>query len=73
MRETIFAENYEESIQYKILETTRKLLKENMHVIGVIFKTIHLCGKQVIVLRGHRDDYSNDFANKGSLMTIISF
>ena len=43
LRGTIFAENYEDSsksIQYKILETNRKLLEENRHVIGVIITTI---------------------------------
>ena len=75
LRGTFFAENYEDSsksIQYQILETSRKLLEENTHVIGVIIKAIHWWEKQAIALRGHRDDNSNDLANKGNLMAMLS-
>ena len=41
--------NYEDSfksIQYKILETKRKLLEENRPIIGVIIKIIGITGAQ---------------------------
>ena len=37
-------------------------MEENRNVIGVIIKTIHLCG-ETIALRGHRDNDSIDLAN----------
>ena len=59
----------------KYLKQT-ELLEENRHVIEVIIKTIHLINMwktiEAIALRGHKADYSNDLANKGNLLAMLS-
>ena len=75
LRGTNFLENYTEpskGIKYKILETNKKTLEENRHIVACIMKAIHLCGKQGIALRGHRDDCTTETGNKGNFLAILN-
>lgn len=70
-----FAENVtnpKESIQCKIYDLNERQYETNSHILQSIVKTILLCGKQNIPLRGHRDDSTSEAPNKGNFLAILN-
>ena len=53
-------------------ETTRKIqISKNRQILKWVIKTIILCGKQCIALRGHREDIHNSSNNCGNFLAIL--
>ncbi len=49
-------------------------IAKNRTIIKYIASAIHLCGKQCIALRGHRDDRTSDLSsNQGNFMAILHY
>lgn len=70
-----FAENVtnpKESIQCKIYDLNERQYETNSHILQSIVKTILLCGKQSIPLRGHRDDSTSEAPNKGKFLAVLN-
>ncbi|CAN7977914.1 unnamed protein product, partial [Ixodes persulcatus] len=55
-----------------ISKASQELCEKNLHILKCIVETVLLCGKQSIALRGHRDDFSSDSANKGNFLAILT-
>ena len=55
-------------------ESSRIRVQQNREILISIVKSLELCGRQGLALRGHRDDATNvDLLNKGKLKAIIDF
>ena len=53
-------------------ETTREIqISKNRQILKWVIKTIILCGKQCIALRGHREDIHNSSNNCGNFLAIL--
>eukprot|EP00117_Sycon_ciliatum_P049422 scpid66255/ scgid1791/ len=61
-------------IDCQLSSITQQRMEKNRKVIGSITKCLELCGRQGIVLRGHRDDSTaEDEFHKGKLKAVINF
>ena len=47
------------------------MFEENINALRAIISTTILCGKQNILLRGHRDDSTITVSNKGNFHAIL--
>ena len=53
-------------------EATREIqISKNRQILKWVIKTIILCGKQCIALRGHREDIHNSSNNCGNFLAIL--
>ena len=53
-------------------EATREIqISKNRQILKWVIKTMILCGKQCIALRGHREDIHNSSSNCGNFLTIL--
>lgn len=65
-------ENPAKTIPAIISKASEALYEKNLHILKCIVETVLLCAKQSIALRGHRDEFSSDSANKGNFLAILT-
>ena len=58
------------SIPYIFDDTKESRVSENREILKWVMKTIVLCGKQCIALRGHREDINSN-NNCGDFLAIL--
>ena len=61
----------ENTVQYKINVQNKDMYDKNCRLLTMIVKSINLCGKQNLSLRGHRDDSTSTSSNKGNFLAIL--
>ena len=73
------ASNQQLSIQQQLSQTLADRVAINRQKLGSIFKTIELCGRQNIALRGHRDNitdlekHQSDATNHGNFWALLNY
>ena len=65
------AANPTETLPYLISERKQTIFDQNLRALECIVKSIILCGKQNLPLRGHRDDSISTASNKGNFLAIL--
>ena len=65
------AANPTETLPYLISERKQAIFDQNLRALECIVKSIILCGKQNLPLRGHRDDSISTASNKGNFLAIL--
>ena len=51
----------------------RKQIETNRNILSSLFKTVILCGRNNIALRGHRDDGATTSNTKGNFKSLLHF
>ena len=60
-------------INHQLVFAVAQQVQKNREVLKSIIKTVIVCGKQNIALRGHRDDFKNISNNLGTMVTFMHF
>ena len=48
-------------------------VKRNREILKSLIKCLQFCGRQGVGLRGHRDNDTDNFLNKGNFKALIQF
>lgn len=60
-------------IDCRLSDRLQALVRHNRTILKSILKSLLLCARQGIALRGHRDDSTSESLNKGSFLAVINF
>lgn len=70
-----FVKTYEDPsnrIDLSITDDSCRRIQQNREILTSVLKCLQFCGRQGIVLRGHRDDDTNSTLNKGNFKELLN-
>ena len=67
-----FVKGYEDSTTNVDFDKDKEeRYNKNLHVLKCIVQVVQLCAEQGLQLRGHRDNYTEEFTRDGNFMAIL--